>query len=141
MLGWFGELNAKERRTLGACLGGWVLEAFDVQMYSFVIPTVIALWGLSRSEAGFIGTVKLLIVTGRVVSGTLAYHFGRVRMLQITILWYSVFTFLLCVRAELRAALRVAGAALVRPSWGIGDQAPATILCVTESRGGVRKVW
>ena len=30
-----------------ACFGGWSLDAFDVQMYSFVIPTVIALWGLS----------------------------------------------------------------------------------------------
>ena len=38
MLAWFGELNAKERRTMGACFGGWALDAFDVQMYSFVIP-------------------------------------------------------------------------------------------------------
>jgi hypothetical protein len=45
MLAWFGELNVKERRTMGACFGGWALDAFDVQMYSFVIPTVIALWG------------------------------------------------------------------------------------------------
>jgi hypothetical protein len=37
MLAWFGELNVKERRTMGACFGGWALDAFDVQMYSFVI--------------------------------------------------------------------------------------------------------
>ena len=86
MLGWFGELNAKERRTMGACFGGWALDAFDVQMYSFVIPTVIALWGLSRGEAGLIGTVTLLISSlGGWFSGTLADRFGRVRMLQITI--------------------------------------------------------
>src|SRR5208337_4970805 len=95
MLAWFGELNAKERRTMGACFGGWALDAFDVQMYSFVIPTVIALWGLSRGEAGLIGTVTLLISSlGGWFSGTLADRFGRVRMLQIAILWYSVFTFL-----------------------------------------------
>ncbi len=100
MLGWFGELNAKERRTMGACFGGWALDAFDVQMYSFVIPTVIALWGLSRGEAGLIGTVTLLISSlGGWFSGTLADRFGRVRMLQITILWYSVFTFL-CAFAQ-----------------------------------------
>src|SRR5580700_4989771 len=51
MLAWFGELNVTERRTMGACFGGWALDAFDVQMYSFVIPTVIALWGVSRGEA------------------------------------------------------------------------------------------
>ncbi|MGA7864148.1 MAG: MFS transporter, partial [Stellaceae bacterium] len=75
-------------------------DAFDVQMYSFVIPTVIALWGLSRGEAGLIGTVTLLISSlGGWFSGTLADRFGRVRMLQITILWYSVFTFL-CAFAQ-----------------------------------------
>src|SRR5690242_3288461 len=100
MLAWFGELNTKERRTMGACFGGWALDAFDVQMYSFVIPTVIALWGLSRGEAGLIGTVTLLISSlGGWFSGTLADRFGRVRMLQITILWYSVFTFL-CAFAQ-----------------------------------------
>ena len=100
MLAWFGELNAKERRTMGACFGGWALDAFDVQMYSFVIPTVIALWGLSRGEAGLIGTVTLLISSfGGWFSGALADRFGRVRMLQITILWYSVFTFL-CAFAQ-----------------------------------------
>jgi MFS family permease len=100
MLAWFGELNAKERRTMGACFGGWALDAFDVQMYSFVIPTIIGLWGLSRGEAGLIGTVTLLISSlGGWFSGTLADRFGRVRMLQITILWYSVFTFL-CAFAQ-----------------------------------------
>jgi MFS family permease len=94
MLAWFGELTTKERRTMGACFGGWALDAFDVQMYSFVIPTIMVLWGLSRGEAGLIGTVTLLISSlGGWFSGTLADRFGRVRMLQITILWYSVFTF------------------------------------------------
>jgi MFS family permease len=100
MLGWFGELTAKERRTMGACFGGWALDAFDVQMYSFVIPTVIGLWALSRGKAGLIGTVTLLISSlGGWFSGTLADRFGRVRMLQITILWYSIFTFL-CAFAQ-----------------------------------------
>src|SRR5258707_8912807 len=95
MLAWCGELNTKERRTMGACFGGWALDACDVQMYSFVIPTVIALWGLSRGEAGLLGTVTLLISSlGGWFSGTLADRFGRVRILQISILWYSIFTFL-----------------------------------------------
>ena len=51
MVGWLRELNAKERKTMWGCFGGWSLDAFDVQMYSFVIPTVISLWGLSRGEA------------------------------------------------------------------------------------------
>src|SRR5579862_5915518 len=61
VLAWFGELNAKEKRAMAACFGGWSLDAFDVQMYSFVIPTVIALWGLGLGKAGLIGTVTLLV--------------------------------------------------------------------------------
>ena len=100
MLAWYRDLTAKERSTMGACFGGWALDAFDVQMYSFVIPTVIAVWGLSRGEAGLIGTVTLLISSlGGWFSGTLADRFGPVKMLQITILWYSVFTFL-CAFAQ-----------------------------------------
>jgi MFS family permease len=100
MLGWYRDLTSKERGTMWACFGGWSLDAFDVQMYSFVIPTVIALWGLSRGEAGLIGTVTLLISSfGGWFSGTLADRFGRVKMLQITILWYSFFTFL-CAFAQ-----------------------------------------
>lgn len=100
MLAWYRDLTKKERSTMFACFGGWSLDAFDVQMYSFVIPTVIGLWGLSRGEAGLIGTVTLLISSfGGWFSGTLADRFGRVRMLQITILWYSFFTFL-CAFAQ-----------------------------------------
>jgi len=100
MFGMFKELSTKERRTMLACFGGWSLDAFDVQMYSFVIPTVILLWSLSKGEAGLIGTVTLLVSSfGGWFSGTLADRYGRVRMLQITILWYSVFTFL-CAFAQ-----------------------------------------
>jgi len=100
MLAWFHDLTAKERSTMFACFGGWSLDAFDVQMYSFVIPTIIGVWGLSRGEAGLIGTVTLLISSlGGWFSGTLADRFGRVKMLQITILWYSFFTFL-CAFAQ-----------------------------------------
>jgi MFS family permease len=100
MFAWFRDLTAKERGTMFACFGGWSLDAFDVQMYSFVIPTVIAVWGISKGEAGLIGTVTLLISSlGGWFSGTLADRFGRVKMLQITILWYSFFTFL-CAFAQ-----------------------------------------
>ncbi|MGH7095980.1 MAG: MFS transporter [Stellaceae bacterium] len=95
MLAWLKDLNSKERSTMLACGGGWALDAFDVKMYSFVIPTVLVLWGLTKGEAGLIGTVTLLVSSfGGWFSGTLADRFGRVRMLQITILWYAIFTFL-----------------------------------------------
>ena len=61
MFGWLKELNEKERKTMIGCLGGWSLDALDVQIFSFVIPTLLTLWGISRGDAGLLGTVTLLV--------------------------------------------------------------------------------
>jgi MFS family permease len=95
MLAWLRDLTSRERRTMLACWGGWTLDGFDQQLYSYVVPTVIALWGMSTGAAGTIGTVTVVTSSfGGWFAGALADRFGRVRMLQIAILWYSVFTFL-----------------------------------------------
>ena len=78
-----------------ACWGGWTLDGFDQQLYSYIVPTVIAVWGMSTGAAGTIGTVTVVTSSfGGWFAGALADRFGRVRVLQIAILWYSVFTFL-----------------------------------------------
>jgi MFS family permease len=95
MLGWFTELTPRERRTMGACFGGWTLDALDVQIFSFVIPTLLSMWHISTGEAGLLGTVTLLVSAfGGWFAGALADRVGRVRVLQITIVWYAFFTFL-----------------------------------------------
>jgi MFS family permease len=95
MLTWLSDLNARERRTMTACWAGWTLDGFDQQLYSYVVPTMIGLWGLTAGAAGTIGTVTLLTSSlGGWLAGALADRFGRVRVLQIAILWYSFFTFL-----------------------------------------------
>jgi MFS family permease len=94
-LAWMSDLTTKERRTFGACFGGWALDAMDVQMYSFVIPTLIATWGITRGQAGELATAALLVsAVGGSLAGWLADRFGRVRTLQLAILWFAVFTFL-----------------------------------------------
>jgi MFS family permease len=95
VLGWYRELTAKERRTFWACFTGWALDAMDVQLYSLVIATLTALWSISRADAGLLATATLLASSlGGWLVGILADRLGRVRMLQVTILWFSVFTFL-----------------------------------------------
>jgi MFS family permease len=92
---WISELSVNERRTFGAAIGGWALDAMDVQIYSFVIPTLISIWGLTRGEAGVIGTAALLVsAVGGWLGGWFADRYGRVRVLQIAILWFAVFTLL-----------------------------------------------
>src|SRR5437588_12745242 len=92
---WLGQLTSAERRTFFACVGGWALDAMDVQMYSFVIPALITTWGITRGQAGVLGTAALLAsAVGGWIAGYAADRFGRVRTLQIAILWFATFTFL-----------------------------------------------
>ncbi|HYM04587.1 MAG TPA: MFS transporter, partial [Stellaceae bacterium] len=95
MMGWMGELSPDGRRTFVAAFGGWTMDAMDYMVFTFVIPTLLATWGISRGEAGLLGTVTLLVSSlGGWIAGSLADRFGRVRVLQLAILWFAVFTFL-----------------------------------------------
>lgn len=95
MSSWFTELNVPERRTFWACFTGWALDAMDLQLYALVMPTLVALWHISQGQAGSLGTAALLgSSAGGWIAGILADRWGRARVLQITILWFAVFTFL-----------------------------------------------
>ena len=95
MFDWLRELTKTERRTLGAAFGGWAVDAFDFMVYTFIIPTLMAAWMMTKAEAGFIATATLIVsAIGGWMAGILADRFGRVKILQITILWFSVATFL-----------------------------------------------
>jgi hypothetical protein len=60
MLAWLRDLTSRERRTMLGCWGGWTLDGFDQQLYSYVVPTVIAVWGMSTGSAGTIGTITVV---------------------------------------------------------------------------------
>jgi MFS family permease len=95
MLTWYRDLTKRERQTMFGCFGGWTLDAFDVQVQTFVMPTLIATWGISNTEVGLIGTANFYAAAfGGWFAGTLSDRFGRVQMLQFMILWYAFFTFL-----------------------------------------------
>jgi MFS family permease len=94
-IGWYAELAPAERRTFWACFAGWTLDAMDVMIFSLVIPAVIAAFHLTNADAGLIATVTLLTSAfGGWIAGILADRFGRVRILQFTIIWFAFFTFL-----------------------------------------------
>jgi MFS family permease len=95
MFEFYRSMTPEKRRTFWACYGGFGLDGFDVMMFSFVIPTLTTLWSMSKGEAGSIATVTLIASAfGGWIAGILSDRFGRVRVLQITILWYAFFTFL-----------------------------------------------
>jgi MFS family permease len=95
MFAWFRELSQQERRAFYAAAGGWAMDAMDYMVFTFVIATLIKIWGIDRGQAGLLGTVTLLVSAfGGWIAGMLADRYGRVRVLQISILWFAVFTFL-----------------------------------------------
>ena len=95
MFGWFKEVSRQEKKALVAAYGGWSMDAFDFMVYSFLIPTLMAAWKMSGGEAGLIVTSALLMsAIGGWAAGVLADRWGRVRLLQITIAWFALFTFL-----------------------------------------------
>ncbi len=95
MTEWMRGLASEERRAFIAAFGGWMMDAMDYMVFTFVIPSLLALWGISGGQAGLLATVTLLVSAfGGWVAGALADRFGRVRVLQLTILWFAVFTFL-----------------------------------------------
>lgn len=94
MFRWYGDVSATERRTFWACLGGWALDALDVQIFSLVIPAIIASFAISRTDAGLIGSVTLVFsALGGWMGGAMADRYGRVKALQITILWFALGSF------------------------------------------------
>lgn len=100
LLSWYQQLSKQEKRTFWSCKIGYALDAMDTQFLSFVIPTLIATWGIGKGQAGLIGTVTLLAsAAGGWVAGILSDRIGRVNTLQLTILWFAFFT-LLCGLAQ-----------------------------------------
>ena len=92
-MSWWSGLTRAERATFFACFGGWALDAFDFQFYTFVIPTLRKEWNMTAGQAGTLATAALLSsAVGGWLAGLLADRIGRVRTLQITILWFAVFT-------------------------------------------------
>jgi MFS family permease len=94
-MGWMSDLEPKEKRTLGACFGGWAMDSFDVNLYGLVIPSLLTVLHFTMAEAGMLATVALLLsAVGGWITGMLSDRYGRVRILQWTILWFAFFTFL-----------------------------------------------
>ena len=116
---WLADLTTAERRVFTACVGGWALDAMNVQLYSFVIPALITVWGLTRVQTGTLATGTLLVsAAGGWGAGWFADRYGRVLTLQIAILTFAVFTFLSGV-AQTYAQLFVARALL---GFGFGGE-------------------
>ncbi|MGQ2995152.1 MFS transporter [Variovorax sp.] len=105
---WLRTLNPNEKRTLAASFSGYAVDAFDYYTLPLVTPILLSLWGMSKTEVGLIGTATLVAsALGGWAAGILADRYGRVRILQLTILVFAIFTFA-CGLAQTPGQLLVA---------------------------------
>lgn len=92
MFEWYKTGSTQERKTFWACFSGWALDTYDAQMFSFLLPTLMAVWQISKGEAGVLGTAALLSASlGGWIAGILSDRYGRVRILIFTICWFTFF--------------------------------------------------
>ncbi len=102
----------------------------DFMIYPLVIGSIIALWKVNAGTAGLAGTVTLLAsAIGGWLAGYLADRIGRVRTLQLTILWFSFFS-LVCAFVQDFNQLLVARALL---GLGFGGEWAAGAVLIGEA--------
>jgi MFS family permease len=83
------------KRVFWTCSAAWALDSMDALVYSFMIPTLMLAFGMTLLEAQAINTANFVSAAiGGWLGGLLCDRFGRARLLQITILWFSLFSFL-----------------------------------------------
>ena len=95
MFAWWHAADRRARHAFVAASLGWMLDSFDVMLYSLVLASLIQdpVLQLSTSVAGQLGALTLLAAAaGGVVFGVLADRIGRRRALMAAVLIYAVFT-------------------------------------------------
>ena len=73
---------------------GWLLDAFDVLLYTLILKSVSEELGLTPPQAGLMASLTLAAsAVGGLIFGVIADKLGRTRALSLSILIYSIFTF------------------------------------------------
>jgi len=124
--------DAKGRRTFWACTGGFAMDAMDFMMFPLIIGTLIAVWKISPATAGGVATVTLWCsAIGGWLAGYLADRIGRVRVMQLTILLFSVGS-LLAAFAQNPLELTIYRGLL---GLGFGGEAAVAAVALSEAVG------
>lgn len=120
---WYKEADGRVRRVFWTCSAAWALDSMDALVYSFMIPTLMVAFGMTLLEAQAINTANFVSAAlGGWLGGLLCDRFGRARLLQITILWFSVFSFLSGFAADYNQlmVLRVLQGIGFGAEWAVG---------------------
>lgn len=108
---------------------GWMFDAMDTGLISFVLPVLAKEWNLTQSQMGMIGSIGLLgMAFGAVIAGTIADKIGRKSVFSLTLLLYSIATGLCALSWNFESLL------VFRffVGFGLGGELPVAATLVSE---------
>ena len=108
---------------------GWMFDAMDTGLISFVLPVLAKEWNLTTSQMGMIGSIGLLgMAFGAVIAGMIADKIGRKKVFSLTLLLYSIATGLCALSWNFESLL------VFRffVGFGLGGELPVAATLVSE---------
>ncbi|TRY44290.1 MFS transporter [Geobacillus sp. LEMMJ02] len=119
-----------QRRLLGIAGLGWLFDAMDVGMLSFLMAALQKDWNLTAGQVGWIGSVNSIgMAVGALVFGLLADRIGRKNVFILTLLLFSVGSGLSALTTTLAAFL----AFRFLIGMGLGGELPVASTLVSEA--------
>jgi MFS family permease len=140
-------LTGDQKRAFFAAWGGWLLDGMDGFIFSLVlVPAmrdVLPKSGIAATQANigyYGGLLFALFMIGWGLAlgwGPIADRFGRARTLMLTVLWFSIFTFLAALSQGIwsLALFRFLAGVGIGGEWSIGAS------LVSESWPEQRRTW
>jgi putative MFS transporter len=117
-------------KLLGIAGTGWMFDALDVGMLSFIIAALKVQWNLSTEQMGWIGSINSIgMAVGALIFGLMADRIGRKNVFIFTLLLFSICSGLSAFTASLSAFM------ILRflIGMGLGGELPVASTLVSES--------
>ncbi|EEK76003.1 MFS transporter [Bacillus cereus] len=119
-----------KRKLLGIAGLGWLFDAMDVGMLSFVMVALQKDWGLTSQEMGWIGSINSIgMAVGALIFGILSDKIGRKSVFIITLLLFSIGSGLTALTTTLAMFLMLR----FLIGMGLGGELPVASTLVSES--------
>ncbi|MGA3015177.1 MAG: MFS transporter [Bacteroidales bacterium] len=120
----YDKLSKAHYKILAMSWAGWVFDFYDLILFTFLLIPISKEYHFTNLEMSYVlGTTLAATAIGGVIFGILSDRFGRRPILQLTILTYSIGTFLSGLSSGfwMLMAFRILTGLGVGGEWGTGQ--------------------